>query len=57
MLSVHSGFQTLMKELAPFALFSHCIIHHYALSVKTLLPDLLETFTQVVKICELHPKQ
>lgn len=39
MLGIRSGFQTLMKEVAPFALFSHCIIHRYALAVKTLPPD------------------
>jgi len=50
MLDIRSGIQTLMKEVAPFALFSHCIIHRYALEVKTLPPDLLDTFTQVVKI-------
>lgn len=31
MLGVRSGFQTLMKEIALFVLFSHCIIHRYAL--------------------------
>lgn len=50
MLGVRSGFQTLMKEVVPFALFSHCIIHRYALAVKTLPLDLLDTFTRVVKI-------
>ncbi|XP_025202808.1 zinc finger BED domain-containing protein 5-like, partial [Melanaphis sacchari] len=50
MLGIRSGFQTLMKEVAPFELFSHCIIHRYALAGRTLLPDLLDTFTQIVKI-------
>ncbi|XP_025420883.1 zinc finger BED domain-containing protein 5-like [Sipha flava] len=50
MLGIHSGFQTLMKEVAPFALFTHCIIHRYALAMKTLPPDLMDTFTHVVKI-------
>ena len=50
MLDVRSGIQTLMKEVAQFALFSQCLIHRYALAVKTLSPDLLDTFTQVVKI-------
>ncbi|XP_022163230.1 zinc finger BED domain-containing protein 5-like [Myzus persicae] len=50
MLGIHSGFQTLMKEVAPFALFNHCIIHRYALAMKTLPSDLMDTFTHVVKI-------
>ncbi|XP_060861224.1 protein FAM200A-like [Metopolophium dirhodum] len=50
MLGIHSGFQTLMKEVASFALFNHCIIHRYALAMKTLPPDLMDTFTRVVKI-------
>lgn len=50
MLGIRSGFQTLMEEVTPFALFSHCIIHRYALAMKTLPPDLMDTFTHVVKI-------
>ncbi|XP_050058609.1 zinc finger BED domain-containing protein 5-like [Aphis gossypii] len=50
MLGIRSGFQTLPKEVAPFALFSHCIIHRYVLAIKTLPPDLMDTFTRVVKI-------
>lgn len=50
MLGVRSGFQTLMKEFAQFATYNHCIIHRYALAVKTLPPNLLEVLTQIVKI-------
>jgi len=50
MLGIHSGFQTLMKEFASFALFNHCIIHRYALEMKTLSPDLMDTFTRIVKL-------
>jgi hypothetical protein len=39
MLGIHFCFQTLMKEIAPFALFNDCIIHRYALAMKTLPPD------------------
>lgn len=50
MLGVRSGFQTLMKEFAPNATYNQCIIHRYALAVKTLPPNLLDVLTQVVKI-------
>jgi len=50
MLGIRSGFQTLMKEVASFTLFSHSIIHRYALAMKTLRPDLMDTFIRVVKI-------
>lgn len=35
MIGVRSGFQALVKQVAPQALSYHCLIHIYALPVKT----------------------
>ncbi|XP_039750840.1 SCAN domain-containing protein 3-like [Pararge aegeria] len=50
MMGVRSGFQALVKQVAPQILSYHCLIHRYALAVKTLPPDLLSTLNDVVKI-------
>lgn len=50
MMGVRSGFQALVKQVAPQVLSYHCLIHRYALAVKTLPPDLLSTLNDVVKI-------
>ena len=50
MLGSRSGFQTLVKQLAPLAIGVHCFIHREALASKTL-PDQLNTvFKILVKI-------
>ncbi|GBP07464.1 Zinc finger BED domain-containing protein 5 [Eumeta japonica] len=43
MMGIRSGFQALVKQVAPQVFGYHCLIHRYALAVKTLPPDLLNT--------------
>lgn len=50
MTGIRSGFQALVKQVAPQVLSYHCLIHRYALAVKALPPDLLNTLSDVVKI-------
>ena len=50
MIGIRSGFIARMKDIAPHATFTHCMIHRYALGVKTLPTDLLCVFNDVVKI-------
>ncbi|XP_026475942.1 zinc finger BED domain-containing protein 5-like [Ctenocephalides felis] len=50
MMGVRSGFQSLVKQVAPQVFNYHCLIHRYALAVKTLPPDLLNTLSDIVKI-------
>ena len=50
MIGVRSGFVARMKDVAAHATFTHCMIHRYALGVKTLPSDLLGVFKDVVKI-------
>ena len=48
MLGCRSGFQARVKEANPRASKMHCMIHRYALAVKTLPPDLKTTLDDVV---------
>ncbi|XP_074039984.1 zinc finger BED domain-containing protein 5-like [Leptinotarsa decemlineata] len=50
MMGIRSGFQALVKQVAPQVFGYHCLIHRYALAVKTLPPDLLNTLSDIVKI-------
>lgn len=50
MIGRKSGFKAFVKEVAPQASFTHCIIHRHALSVKTLPPGLREVLSDVVKL-------
>jgi len=50
MMGIRSGFQALVKQVAPQVLSYHCLIHRYALAVKTLPPELLSTLNDIVKI-------
>ena len=45
-----SGFKALVKNAAPHVTFTHCMIHRYALGMKTLPPGLQEVLTDLVKI-------
>ncbi|GBP88558.1 SCAN domain-containing protein 3 [Eumeta japonica] len=49
MMGIRSGFQALVKQAAPQVFGYHCLIHRYALAVKTLPPDLLNTLSDIVK--------
>ena len=50
MLGAQSGFQKKVKELAPHATGTHCLIHRYALACKTLPPCLQNVLDSVIKI-------
>jgi len=50
MMGVRSRFQALVKQVTPQVLSYHCLIHRYALAVKTLPPELLSTLNDIVKI-------
>ena len=43
------GFQAYLK-LSPNATFVHCFIHRFALSAKTLAPELLSCLNRIVKM-------
>ncbi|XP_068205311.1 protein FAM200C-like [Palaemon carinicauda] len=45
-----SGFKAFVKNAAPNVSFTHCMLHRYALAMKTLPPGLQEVLTDVVKI-------
>ncbi|XP_068205374.1 protein FAM200C-like [Palaemon carinicauda] len=45
-----SGFKAFVKNAAPHVSFTLCILHRYALAMKTLPPGLQEVLTDVVKI-------
>ncbi|CAH1998688.1 unnamed protein product [Acanthoscelides obtectus] len=44
------GEDALVKQVAPQVFGYHCLIHRYALAVKTLPSDLLNTLSDIVKI-------
>ncbi|XP_076069738.1 zinc finger BED domain-containing protein 5-like [Oratosquilla oratoria] len=48
MLGCRSGFQVRVKKANPRASKMHCMIHRYALAVKTLPPDLKNVLDDVV---------
>ncbi|XP_026482732.1 uncharacterized protein LOC113390957 [Ctenocephalides felis] len=50
MMGIRSGFQSLVKQVAPQVFNYHCLRQRYALAVKTLPPDLLNTLSDIVKI-------
>uniref|UniRef100_UPI00358E95EF SCAN domain-containing protein 3-like n=1 Tax=Myxine glutinosa TaxID=7769 RepID=UPI00358E95EF len=50
MLGSKSGFQTRVKELAPQAKGTHCMIHRYALASKTLPATLRGVLDSMIKI-------
>ena len=50
MLGSKSGFQTRVKEKAPNAKGTHCMIHRYALASKTLPVPLQDVLSSVIKI-------
>ena len=45
-----SGFKACVNNIAPHIQFTHCIIHRYALAMKTLPPGLLNILSDVIKI-------
>lgn len=49
MLGQKSGFLSLVKANAPHVIFTHCILHRYALATKTLPPKLAEVLKIVVE--------
>ncbi|XP_026482736.1 zinc finger BED domain-containing protein 5-like [Ctenocephalides felis] len=49
-MGIRSGFQSLVKQVAPQVFNYHCLRQRYALAVKTLPPDLLNTLSDIVKI-------
>ena len=63
MLGSRSGFTKKVKELAPKAKGTHCFIHRYALSSKTLptplksILDLVAKIVNLIKAGSLHTRQ
>ena len=47
MMGVRSGFTALVKQKAPHVITTHCVLHRYALAVKTL-PENLKMVLQKV---------
>ena len=50
MIGYRSGFKGLVTSIAPHASFTHCVIHRFALAMKTLPFGLQEVLQDVVKI-------
>lgn len=50
MIGYKSGFKGLINNIAPHVSFTHCLIHRFALAMKTLPPGLREVLQDVVKI-------
>ena len=50
MLGQKSGFQAYLKTVSPNATFVHCFIHRFALSSKTLPPELLSCLNRIIKM-------
>jgi hypothetical protein len=44
LMSILSGCRICVKQIACRATFTYCVLHRYALAVKTLLPNLGEVF-------------
>lgn len=54
---VTSGFQNIVKELAPQAKSTHCVIHRYTLASKTLPTTSAKCIRLCDKNCQLHQIQ
>ena len=50
MIGYRSGFKGLVTSVAPHVSFTHCVIHRFALAMKTLSSGLQEVLQDVVKI-------
>ena len=50
MIGYRSGFKGLITSVAPHVSFTHCVIHRFALAMKTLPSGLQEVLQDVVKI-------
>ena len=50
MIGCRSGFKGLVTSVAPHVSFTHCVIHRFALAMKTLPSGLQEVLQDVVKI-------
>ena len=50
MIGCRSGFKGLVTSVAPHESFTHCVIHRFALAMKTLPSGLQEVLQDVVKI-------
>ena len=50
MIGYRSGFKGLITSVAPHVSFTHCVIHRFALAIKTLPSGLREVLQDVVKI-------
>ena len=50
MIGDKSGFKGLVTNVAPHVSFTHCLIHRFALAMKTLPSGLQEVLQDVVKI-------
>ena len=50
MIGCRSGFKGLITSVAPHVSFTHCVIHRFALAIKTLPSGLQEVLHDVVKI-------
>ena len=46
----YNGLQALIKKKAPFAVWTHCIIHREALASKSISPSLDEVLQSTIKI-------
>jgi hypothetical protein len=49
MLGCRSGFQALIKTVAPNAIGTHCVIHRQVLAAKTLPPGLKQIMSLVIQ--------
>ena len=49
MMGVRSGFTALAKQKAPHVITTHCVLHRYALAVKTLPENLKMVFQKVIE--------
>ncbi|XP_076348023.1 protein FAM200C-like [Tachypleus tridentatus] len=52
MIGCKSGFKAFVKNVAPYVMFTHYMIHRYALAMKTLPLGLQEVLTDVVKVVD-----
>ena len=50
MLGRKSGFRARVMEVAPHAIFLHCMIHRFALSCKVLPAKLFDLLALVIKM-------
>lgn len=45
-----SGVKSHIKQVAARTTFTHCVLHRYALVVKTLAPNLTKRFIHLLKL-------